>query len=74
MEGKVKWFNNEKGYGFIVIDEIDDIFVHYSQIKTEGYKTLNQGDAVIFELIQAEKGFQAKEVRRKDIENVLQTC
>ena len=68
MTGKVKWFNNEKGYGFIeyegVVDE--DIFVHYSAIEQEGYKTLKEGDVVEFTLIETAKGNQAinvKEVR-----------
>mgnify|MGYP003289336687 FL=1 len=66
--GRVKWFNNEKGYGFIeyegVVDE--DIFVHYSAIEQEGYKTLKEGDVVEFTLIETAKGNQAinvKEVR-----------
>ncbi len=63
MESKVKWFNNEKGYGFIEYKENEDIFVHYSQILQDGYKSLNQGDNVYFELIETEKGFQAKNVQ-----------
>lgn len=66
--GRVKWFNNEKGYGFIeyegVVDE--DIFVHYSAIEQEGYKTLKEGDVVEFTLIETAKGNQAinvKEIR-----------
>lgn len=62
MTGKVRWFNNEKGYGFIECDDLDDIFVHYSQIKKEGYKTLNAGDTVSFKLIETMKGLQALEV------------
>jgi CspA family cold shock protein len=63
MESKVKWFNNEKGYGFIEYKENEDIFVHYSQILQDGYKSLNQGDNVYFELIETDKGFQAKNVQ-----------
>ena len=63
MESKVKWFNNEKGYGFIEYKENEDIFVHYSQILQDGYKSLNQGENVYFELIETEKGFQAKNVQ-----------
>ncbi len=63
MESKVKWFNNEKGYGFIEYKENEDIFVHYSQILQDGYKSLNQGDNVYFELVETEKGFQAKNVQ-----------
>ena len=51
MIGKVKWFNNEKGYGFIEYKENEDIFIHYSQIVVDGYKTLNEGDLVSFNLI-----------------------
>ena len=63
MESKVKWFNNEEGYGFIEYKENEDIFVHYSQILQDGYKSLNQGDNVYFELIETDKGFQAKNVQ-----------
>ncbi len=63
MESKVKWFNNEKGYGFIEYKDNEDIFVHYSQILQDGYKSLNQGDNVYFELIETDKGFQAKNVQ-----------
>lgn len=63
MESKVKWFNNEKGYGFIEYKENEDIFVHYSQILQDGYKSLNQGDNVYFDLIETSKGFQAQNVQ-----------
>ncbi len=63
MESKVKWFNNEKGYGFIEYKENEDIFVHYSAILHDGYKTLNQGDNVYFDLIETDKGFQARNVQ-----------
>ena len=63
MESRVKWFNNEKGYGFIEYKENEDIFVHYSAIMQDGYKTLNQGDNVNFDLIESEKGFQAQNVQ-----------
>ena len=62
MTGKVKWFNNDKGYGFIKYDNLDDIFVHYSQIIKEGYKSLNEGENVAFELIETDKGLQALNV------------
>lgn len=62
MESRVKWFNNEKGYGFIEYNEALDIFVHYSQIDKQGFKTLNQGDCVSFKLIETPKGLQAQEV------------
>ena len=63
MKGKVKWFNNEKGYGFIEYKENEDIFVHYSAIKQDGYKTLAEGQFVEFNMIETEKGLQAREVR-----------
>ncbi len=63
MESKVKWFNNEKGYGFIEYKDNEDIFVHYSQILQDGYKSLNQGENVYFELIETDKGYQAKNVQ-----------
>ena len=62
MIGRVKWFNNEKGYGFIEYKENEDIFVHYSAINSEGYKTLSEGQYVEFKLIDTNKGFQAQEV------------
>ena len=62
MRGKVKWFNNEKGYGFIEYREGEDIFVHYSSILSEGYKTLVEGQYVEFELVRTDKGLQAKKV------------
>ena len=59
-EGKVKWFNEAKGYGFIENnDGGSDVFVHYKSITTEGYKTLNEGDQVSFEITQGPKGPQA---------------
>lgn len=62
MRGSVKWFNNDKGYGFIEYVDGEDIFVHYSAIKKEGYKTLNEGQLVEFDLIRTEKGLQAVNV------------
>ena len=62
-KGKVKWFNNQKGFGFIVTEENSgDIFVHYSTIQGDGYKTLNAGQEVEFELIKSDKGDQAQNV------------
>ena len=63
MDSRVKWFKYEKGYGFIEYKENEDIFVHYSAIMQDGYKTLNQGDNVNFDLIETEKGFQAQNVQ-----------
>ena len=62
MNGKVKWFNNAKGYGFIEYNDNEDIFVHYSAIKSNGYKSLNEGDIVHFDLINTSKGLQARDV------------
>ena len=56
MQGKVKWFNAEKGYGFIEQDEGGDIFVHYSAIQGEGYKTLEEGQRVQFDVVQGNRG------------------
>lgn len=67
MSGKVKWFNNEKGYGFIECDNIADIFVHYSEIVSDGFRTLKEGQDVSFELIETTKGFQAKHVIGENI-------
>ena len=58
-QGTVKWFNAEKGYGFIDYMADEDIFVHYSAIKQEGYKTLTEGQVVNFDLIETPKGLQA---------------
>ena len=62
MKGKVKWFNNAKGYGFIGREDGPDVFVHYSAIESEGYKSLQEGDDVEFEIIQGQKGPQADKV------------
>lgn len=62
MSGKVKWFNNDKGYGFLEVEGKDDIFVHYSAIKSKGYRSLLEGQYVNFELINTAKGLQAKNV------------
>jgi CspA family cold shock protein len=61
-DGIVKWFDNKKGYGFIKREEGDDIFVHYSAIKGDGFKTLNQDEKVSFELVEGPKGLQASNV------------
>ena len=61
-KGKVKWFNNSKGYGFIARNEGEDIFVHYSSVKVDGYRTLKEGQSVEFIVSQGDKGLQADEV------------
>jgi len=64
MKGKVKWFNAEKGYGFITGDDGKDVFVHFSAIQGEGYKTLDEGQPVQFELTQGQKGPAAANVTK----------
>ena len=61
-DGKVKWFNPRKGYGFIATADGRDIFVHYSSISGEGYKTLVEGDPVTFDIVEGEKGLRAENV------------
>lgn len=60
--GKVKWFNAEKGYGFITTDEGNDIFVHYTSIVADGYRTLEEGQPVSFEIVEGDRGQQASNV------------
>ena len=62
-QGTVKWFNAEKGFGFIAVDGGPDVFVHYSAIQKDGYKTLDEGERVEFEVTQGQKGPQADAVR-----------
>ena len=71
MRGKVKWFNNDLGYGFIECSNLDDIFVHFSTIRMDGYKTLNEGDLVDFKLIETGKGLQSVEVNQVNLTTVL---
>ena len=63
-QGTVKWFNNEKGYGFIAVDGGQDVFVHYSAIQAQGFKSLAEGDRVEFEVTRGPKGLQALNVRK----------
>lgn len=62
LEGKVKWFNPRKGYGFIGTDDGRDVFVHYSSISGDGFKTLGEGDVVQFDIAEGEKGLRATNV------------
>ncbi|HRW35918.1 MAG: cold-shock protein [Thermotogota bacterium] len=62
VKGTVKWFNTQKGYGFITKEDGEDVFVHYSAIKTEGFKNLEEGQKVEFEVQEGSKGPQAAEV------------
>ncbi|MEZ0535647.1 cold-shock protein [Caldicellulosiruptoraceae bacterium PP1] len=64
MRGKVKWFNPDKGYGFINTENGEDIFVHFSSIDMEGYKTLAEGQLVEFDIVKGDKGNQAVNVRK----------
>jgi CspA family cold shock protein len=62
MNGTVKWFNAEKGFGFISRDDGEDVFAHYSQINTDGYKTLEEGQRVTFDVVKGQKGYQAENI------------
>ena len=71
MIGIVKWFNNKKGYGFIEQKGEEDIFIHYTNIEKEGYKTLKEGQIVEFKLLKTEKGNQAQKIKTiKDLETI----
>ena len=62
MTGKVKWFNAEKGYGFITSEDGKDVFAHFSQIQKEGFKSLEEGEAVSFDITEGQKGPQASNI------------
>lgn len=68
VQGKVKWFNQEKGYGFIEVEGDNDVFVHYSAIQQEGFKTLKEGESVEFDVVEGQKGPQAANVVRLELE------
>lgn len=63
-QGKVKWFNNEKGFGFIEVEGGEDIFVHFSAIQGDGFKSLDEGQAVEFSIVEGDRGAQAADVTK----------
>ncbi|MBV6683428.1 cold-shock protein CspD [Bacillus sp. JRC01] len=64
LQGKVKWFNAEKGFGFIEVEGKDDVFVHFSAIQGDGYKSLEEGQDVTFEIVEGARGPQAANVQK----------
>ncbi len=64
MDGKVKWFNADKGYGFIEREDGEDVFVHFSAIEGNGFKTLDEGQSVVFDIVKGNRGLQAANVVR----------
>ncbi|MHC1720904.1 MAG: cold-shock protein [Clostridiaceae bacterium] len=62
MNGTVKWFNAEKGFGFITGEDGNDVFAHFSQIKSEGFKTLDEGQKVSYDVVKGQKGLQAENI------------
>ena len=62
MKGTVKWFNAEKGFGFITTEEGNDVFAHFSQIQKDGFKTLEEGQSVEFNVVEGQKGLQAENI------------
>ena len=65
MKGTVKWFNAEKGFGFITTEEGNDVFAHFSQIEKEGFKSLDEGEEVEFNVVEGQKGLQAENIVSK---------
>lgn len=72
IQGEVKWFDPKKGYGFIVGPEQQDVFVHFSQILGDGFRSLKDGEQVEYELVEGEKGLQAKDVKRVEVSAPVQ--
>lgn len=66
VHGRVKWFSDQKGYGFIICDNKPDIFVHHSVIKMDGFRTLKEGEEVVYDLLESPKGLQALNVSRNE--------
>ncbi|MBC1357297.1 cold-shock protein [Listeria booriae] len=64
QNGKVKWFNNEKGYGFLEMEDGEDIFIHFTAIQGDGYKSLDEGQTVTFEIVEGNRGPQAANVEK----------
>lgn len=64
QNGKVKWFSNEKGYGFLEIENGEDIFIHFTAIQGDGYKSLDEGQSVTFEVVEGNRGPQATNVKK----------
>ena len=64
LQGKIKWFNSKKGFGFIEQEKGEDVFVHYSAIEMSGFKTLSEGDTVEFEIRESERGLSATKVSK----------
>ena len=62
--GTVKWFNDKKGFGFISVEDGEDIFVHHTSIESDGFRTLEEGDTVEFEIVQGDKGNKAENVKK----------
>ncbi len=73
FEGKVKWFSDQKGYGFIARDNSGDVFVHHSAIQMKGFRTLKEGECVSYDLLQSPKGLQAVNVSRDESADSVDT-